>query len=91
MSTSIGQTAREAVQDNLLEFLAKQTKSVVALDQDLFESGLVSSLFAMELVVYLESTFGIAITGVELKLDHFRTVIAMTELVLRLRGAGSDD
>ena len=53
--------------------------------QDLFASGLVSSMFAMQLVVHLESAYGIAIIGPELKLDNFRTVQAMANLVLRLR------
>jgi len=42
-------------------------------------------MFAMELVVHLESAFGLTIGGPDLKLDHFRTVTAMTALVLRLR------
>jgi methoxymalonate biosynthesis acyl carrier protein len=37
-------------------------------------------------VVYLEKTFDVAITGTDLKLDNFRTVNAMTALVLRLQG-----
>jgi methoxymalonate biosynthesis acyl carrier protein len=44
-------------------------------------------MFAMELVVHLEASHDIAIIGPELKLDNFRTVQAMTSLVLRLRGA----
>jgi methoxymalonate biosynthesis acyl carrier protein len=46
-------------------------------------------MFAMQLVVHLESAYDIAIIGPELKLDNFRTVRAMADLVLRLR-AGSD-
>jgi methoxymalonate biosynthesis acyl carrier protein len=60
----------------------------VAPDQDLFKSGLVSSMFAMQLVVHLEEAYDIAIVGPELKLDNFRTVQAMTNLVLRLRDTG---
>jgi methoxymalonate biosynthesis acyl carrier protein len=37
--------------------------------------------------VHLEEDYDIAIIGPELKLDNFRTVQAMTGLVLRLRGA----
>jgi methoxymalonate biosynthesis acyl carrier protein len=44
-------------------------------------------MFAMQLVVHLEEAYDIAIIGPELKLDHFRTVNAMTQLVMRLRGA----
>ena len=77
----------ESIESALTEFLAETIKSDVESDQDLFASGLVSSMFAMQLVVHLESAYDIAIIGPELKLDNFRTVQAMTDLVLRLRAA----
>jgi methoxymalonate biosynthesis acyl carrier protein len=77
-----------AVEEALLGFLAERIKTDVAVDQDLFKSGLVSSMFAMQLVVHLEDSFNIAIVGPDLKLDNFRTVEAMTSLVLRLHDAG---
>jgi methoxymalonate biosynthesis acyl carrier protein len=80
----------EAIGEGLLAFLAERIKAEVAPDDDLFASGLVSSMFAMQLVVHLEESYDIAIIGPELKLDNFRTVHAMTALVLRLRdGAGT--
>jgi methoxymalonate biosynthesis acyl carrier protein len=77
-----------AVTRDLLEFLERRTRVPVAADVDLFGSGMVSSLFALELVVHLETAFGIEIAGPELRLDNFRTVAAMTTLVARLRGGG---
>jgi methoxymalonate biosynthesis acyl carrier protein len=75
----------ESIESALTEFLAETIKSDVESDQDLFVSGLVSSMFAMQLVVHLESAYDIVINGPELKLDNFRTVQAMADLVLRLR------
>lgn len=77
----------EAVEAALLSFLTERVKTEVVPAQDLFASGLVSSMFAMQLVVHLEESYDIAIIGPELKLDNFRTVQAMTGLVLRLRAA----
>ena len=77
----------EAIEDALRAYLAERVKTEVAPDQDLFATGLVSSMFAMQLVVHLEESYDIAIIGPELKLDNFRTVQAMTTLVLRLRDA----
>jgi methoxymalonate biosynthesis acyl carrier protein len=77
----------EAIEAALKAFLTDKTGADVDSGQDLFGSGLVSSMFAMQLVVELESTYDIAIIGPELKLDNFRTVRAMTDLVLRLRDA----
>lgn len=79
----------ETVERELLEFLETKTKASLTPDQDMFASGLVSSMFAMELVVHLEQAYRIAIVGADLKLDNFRTVRKMTELVLRLRDASA--
>jgi methoxymalonate biosynthesis acyl carrier protein len=84
---AVTQLTAESIESALTEFLAEKIKTDVASDQDLFASGLVSSMFAMQLVVHLESAYDIAIIGPELKLDNFRTVQAMTDLVLRLRAA----
>ena len=78
----------EAIEEALLAFLAERIKTEVAADRDLFKSGLVSSMFAMQLVVHLEESYDIVIIGPDLKLDNFRTVQAMTSLVLRLRDIG---
>ncbi|WP_103347687.1 acyl carrier protein [Amycolatopsis sp. CA-128772] len=74
----------EAVTREIRDFLTARVKQDVPVDQDLFRTGLVSSMFAMELVVFLEQTYGIAIVGADLKLDNFRTVEGMTALVGRL-------
>lgn len=79
------QDTEDAVRDNLVGFLERHVKNTVAPEEDLFESGLVSSLFAMQLVVHLEGTFGVSVGGPDLKLDNFRSVNAMTALVGRLR------
>jgi methoxymalonate biosynthesis acyl carrier protein len=84
---TIAPVSAEAIEEALLGFLTERVKTEVEADQDLFASGLVSSMFAMQLVVHLEESYDIAIIGPELKLDNFRTVQAMTALVLRLRDA----
>jgi methoxymalonate biosynthesis acyl carrier protein len=75
----------ETIEEELLAFLAERIKTTVGTDQDLFKTGLVSSMFAMQLVVYLEERYDIAVIGKDLTLDNFRSVQAMTRLVLRLR------
>ena len=81
---SVSPVTATQIQEALGRFLADSVKTTVAVDQDLFKSGLVSSMFAMQLVVHLEEAYDIAIVGPDLKLDSFRTINAMTELVLRL-------
>lgn len=76
-----------SIEKDLLVFLEAKTKTAVEPSKELFSSGLVSSMFAMELVVHLEKEYDISIVGTDLRLDNFRTVESMTELVLRLRAA----
>jgi acyl carrier protein len=49
-----------------------------------FSLGVVSSLFLMELVVFIEDRFAIRVPNEELRLASFRSVDAMTALVERL-------
>lgn len=86
VGTATAPATADAISTNLIEFIARQTRKTVTADVDLFGSGLVSSLFAMQLVAYVESTFGVAVAGPDLKLANFRSVVAITELVRRLRG-----
>ncbi|ARZ67332.1 putative acyl carrier protein [Streptomyces albireticuli] len=75
------------IADELLGFLAARTRTTWERDQDLFAVGGMSSLFAMQLVVHLEKTYGVTISGADLMLDNFRTVDAMVRLVHKLGGA----
>ena len=52
-------------------------------DDDIFALGYVNSLFAMELVRFVERTFKISVPENELRLDNFRTIDSIVELVRR--------
>jgi acyl carrier protein len=52
-------------------------------DDDFFALGLANSLFAMQLVLFVEQEFDITIDGDDLNLDNFRTINAITDLVKR--------
>ena len=54
-------------------------------DEDIFRSGFVNSLFAMQLLTFVESEFGIEVDNDELNIDTFRSVAAITTLVTRKR------
>lgn len=56
-------------------------------DDDIFALGFVTSLFAVELVTFVESTFGFEVAPTDLVLDNFRSVNALWELVDRRRAA----
>ncbi|MEV7119227.1 acyl carrier protein [Kitasatospora griseola] len=73
------------LEKELLEFLEGRTGTAWDADTDLFDAGGLSSLFAMQVVVHLEKTYAIAVRGADLRLDNFRTVRRMAELVARLQ------
>lgn len=83
-------TENASVEQQLLSFLEERTKTPWTPDRDLFADGGLSSLFAMELVVHLESAFDIVVAGPDLQLMNFRTVNAMVAMVDRLRQADSE-
>ncbi|CDR05505.1 acyl carrier protein [Streptomyces iranensis] len=85
MTTHQGPGTDSAIEETLKSYLVDRLKTEVTFDQDLFESGLVSSMFAMELVVHLEKTFEVSIVGNDLRLANFRSIRSMAALVRGLR------
>jgi acyl carrier protein len=56
-------------------------------DEDIFALGFVNSLFAMQLVTFVEKEFEISIENEDLDLDNFRTINALAGLIERKRAA----
>jgi len=52
-------------------------------DQDIFSLGFINSLFAMQLVLFVEKEFGIDVANEDLDVDNFRTLNAIAALVAR--------
>lgn len=71
-------------------YVEAKANAPVAHDEDLAAAGVLTSMVAMEIVVFLESSFGVSIVGRDLKLDNFRTVDSMVALVARLRERPND-
>jgi acyl carrier protein len=55
-------------------------------DDNLFESGIVNSLFAVQLMTFLEKTFALDIGVDDLDIEPFKSVNATTAFVLRKKG-----
>jgi methoxymalonate biosynthesis acyl carrier protein len=56
---------------------------VPAINDDYFALGLANSLFALELVTFVERHFSITVDVTDLKLDNFRTIARTAEFVRR--------
>lgn len=55
-------------------------------DDDLFESGIVNSLFAVQLMTFLEKNFVMEIGIDDLDIENFKSVNATTAFVMRKKG-----
>lgn len=52
-------------------------------DEDIFSLGFVNSMFAMQLVLFVEQQFQISIDNEDLDFENFRTINAIAKLVER--------
>lgn len=68
------------------EFITKNTGGArIEDEEDLFAGGLVNSLFAVQLVMWIERVFGTPIKGADLDFANIRSVSAIASFVDRKR------
>ena len=72
------------VRAKIKEFLSQYFGDhVLQDDEDIFAIGFVNSMFAMQLVLFIEKEFQISIENEDLELQNFRTINAMVSLIER--------
>jgi acyl carrier protein len=59
-------------------------------DDNFFESGIVNSLFAVQLMTFLEKTLAIEIGMDDLDIDNFKSVNATAAFVMKKKGQGTE-
>lgn len=75
---------KDEIRQEIRTFLTAQIRqSTLQDDEDIFAAGYVTSLFAMQLVLFLESQFAVQLKNQDLRLDNFRTITVMADLVER--------
>lgn len=75
------------VRQSIRTFICRNVRLNGLNDEDnLFESGIVNSLFAVQLMTFLEKNFGIEITPDDLKFENFKSILAASQFVLRKTG-----
>lgn len=79
----------EHIHERTRAFLAKYIDKPVRDDEDLFATGLVNSLFAMQLVLFVESEFKIQVSNEDLDLDNFRAIQNIGNFVSKKTGASN--
>jgi len=80
--------SEEQIRGQVREFVSRFVKGQQLQDgDDIFATGYVNSMFAMQLVQFVETTFGIAVESDDLEIDNFRSIGAITALVRRKNAA----
>jgi acyl carrier protein len=80
MSVETTQTTKETIRNFILDSI---NISGLNDDDNLFESGIVNSLFAVQLMTFLEKTFNIEVTMDDLSMENFESVNATSLFVER--------
>jgi len=77
------------ISDRLRAFIRRFVRrdSTFADDQNLFKSGFVNSLFVMQLVLFVESTFSITVEQEDMDIAHFSSVNSLSRFVRHKRAA----
>lgn len=71
------------------EYMADYVDEEFDNDTEVFEEGLVNSLFAIQLMTFLEKKFGIKVTMDDLDMENYKSVNAIGEFVrVKLQSAG---
>ncbi|MFF8288753.1 acyl carrier protein [Streptomyces sp. NPDC016309] len=74
------------ITEQITGFLSAALRRPVGPDDDYFAQGLVDSLFALELVTFVESHFALDVQVEDLDLDSFRTANRIAEFVRHKAG-----
>lgn len=89
MINSVNSQEENKVRETVTNFLLGSI-SIANLNGDdhLFESGIVNSLFAVQLMTFLEKNFAIEIGMDDLDIENFKSVNATTAFVMRKKSGG---
>ena len=80
----------DTVQAKIKELLSHFFRNrELGVDEDIFASGFVNSLLAMQLVTFVEKEFDITIENEDLDIDNFRTINSIVNLVERKRNSAA--
>jgi len=81
---------REDIERRVREYLASAIRTDDLDDgDDLFATGVVTSLFAMQLVLFVESEFHVPIENEDLDMENFRSIRSISAFVTMKSGVQS--
>ncbi|MBI1873303.1 MAG: acyl carrier protein [Acidobacteria bacterium] len=79
----------DTIRTAIRNFVARAIRTDLLSDtDDIFARGHVTSLFAMQLVMFVEHEFGITVENDDLDIANFSTIAGLANLVTRKRTVG---
>jgi acyl carrier protein len=78
MNPDVIQRIRSYIEDN---FLYMRPDAVLQNDDSLLGTGIIDSMGVMELIVFVESEFGVAVADTEVTKDNFDSVTTIARFV----------
>jgi acyl carrier protein len=87
MSPQPAAQGRDKVKQIISTFITNATNlSDLGEDDHLFETGVLNSLFAIQLMTFIEKAFRIEVGKDDLDIDNFKSIRATTAFVLKKNG-----
>jgi len=70
------------IENKLIDYFREKVDTVVDSDTLLLEEKVIDSMGVIELVAFLEATYGVEFTDDDLTVDNFKTIGSISELIL---------
>ncbi|WP_236588197.1 acyl carrier protein [Tumebacillus amylolyticus] len=84
--TTMEEQIRSFIKSNLVVFAGD---AVFTDDDNIFELGYVNSLFAMQMLSYIENEFALTVDNDDLVISNFATVTNIATLIRKIQGSQS--
>jgi len=80
MTTATEKNIKETIMDFIFSSI---TITDLDADDNLFETGIINSLFAIQLMTFIEKSFGVEVTMDDLDIENFKSINATTSFVMK--------
>lgn len=76
---------KQEIKDLIKAFVSNFTNKVIEDDTKLFEMGFISSLFGIQLIVYIEKTFDVNLVLDDIPLEKLQTLESIADLITSIK------
>ena len=80
------QISKTEIENKLIDYFKEKVDTVVDSDTLLLEDKVIDSMGVIELVAFLEATYGVEFTDDDLTIDNFKTIGSISNLIVSKPG-----